>query len=171
MKNCTYFVEGECEKKLLNALKASPNLILPGKVRVFNVIQDVLTGSHLYSIKEGYVVFVFDSDVKTVEKLKQNIEKVRKYCPQKTVTLLFLVQLKKLEDELVRATDVNKIEELTGSRSEKDFKSDFLALKDLRLVLNKHGFKIEKLWTQPVPEPFNFVEQGTERIVLCNNRI
>ena len=169
MKSCTYFVEGECERKLLNALKASPNLILPGKVRVFNVIQDVLTGSHLYSIKEGYVVFVFDSDVKAVEKLKQNIEKVKKYCPQKSVTLLFLVQDKRLENELVRSTDVTKIEELTGSRSEKDFKSDFLALKDVRLVLKKHGFDIGKMWKQPVPEPFNFVEQGTNRIVLNNN--
>ena len=63
MKGCTYFVEGECEQKLLNAIKTAPSLVQPGKVRVFNVIQDVLSKSHLYPIKEGLVVFVFDSDV------------------------------------------------------------------------------------------------------------
>lgn len=63
MKGCTYFVEGECEQKLLNAIKTAPSLVQPGKVRVFNVIQDVLSKSHLHPIKEGLVVFVFDSDV------------------------------------------------------------------------------------------------------------
>lgn len=164
MKNCTYFVEGECERKLLNAIKAAPGLIMPGKVRVFNVIQDVLSQSHLYSIKEGFVVFVFDSDVQKTDCLKQNIEMVRKYCPAKNVRLLFLVQVRNFEDEIIRATVVRKISEITGSRSIKDFKTDFIALTDCRSVLEKKGFDIRKMWRQPVPDPFGFVEQGASFI-------
>lgn len=166
MKNCTYFVEGKCEQKLLNALKASPGLIRPGKVRVFNVIQDLLTKSHLIAIKEGYVVFVFDSDVPETGFLKKNIEMVKKICPEKSVRLLFLAQVMNLEDELVRATDVRKVVELTGSRSEKDYKTDFIALKDCKVVLNNHRFDIQKIWRQNPPEPFSFIKQGTEHIVL-----
>lgn len=40
MKTYTYFVEGECEQKLLNVIKANPSLIKPGKVHVLNVIQE-----------------------------------------------------------------------------------------------------------------------------------
>ena len=40
MKTYTSFVEGECEQKLLNVIKANPSLIKPGKVHVLNVIQE-----------------------------------------------------------------------------------------------------------------------------------
>ena len=32
-RKCIYFVEGECEEKLLNALKLIPSLIINGKVK------------------------------------------------------------------------------------------------------------------------------------------
>lgn len=166
MKGCTYFVEGECEQKLLNAIKTAPSLIQPGKVRVFNVIQDVLSKSHLYPIKEGLIVFVFDSDVPETSRLKQNIDMVRKLCPSKTVKLVFLVQVLNLEDELVRATNIKKISELTNSKSAKDFKSDFIALKDCRSVLVRHEFDIRKMWNQPIPTPFSFVEQGRADVII-----
>ena len=166
MKGCTYFVEGECEQKLLNAIKTAPSLIQPGKVRVFNVIQDVLSKSHLYSIKEGLVVFVFDSDVPKTNFLKQNIDMVKRICPAKSVKLVFLVQVMNLEDELVKATDIKKITELTNSKSEKDFKTDFIALKDCRGALVRHEFEIRKMWNQTIPEPFTFVKQGRADIIL-----
>ena len=167
MKSCTYFVEGECEQKLLNAIKTAPSLVQPGKVRVFNVIQDVLSKSHLYSIKDGLVVFVFDSDVPETNHLKQNIEMVRKYCPADKVKLVFLVQVMNLEDELVRSTDIKKISELTNSKSAKDFKADFITLKDCRSTLEKHEFDIRKMWAQVIPKPFCFVKQGREDIIIC----
>lgn len=166
MKGCTYFVEGECEQKLLNAIKTAPSLVQPGKVRVFNVIQDVLSKSHLYPIKEGLVVFVFDSDVPKTNSLKQNIDMVKRICPAKSVKLVFLVQVMNLEDELLRATNIKKITELTNSKSEKDFKSDFIALKDCRGALVRHGFDIGKMWDQTIPDPFCFVEQGRNDLIL-----
>ena len=39
-KRCVYFVEGSCEKQLIDAMKAEPCLLTPGKVNVHNVIQD-----------------------------------------------------------------------------------------------------------------------------------
>ena len=39
---CIYYVEGECEKQLINALKASPEMLIPGKVKVYNVKQDLI---------------------------------------------------------------------------------------------------------------------------------
>ena len=166
MKSCTYFVEGECERKLLDSLKSGRSLIHPGKVRVFNVIQNKLKPSHLISIKEGYVVFVFDSDTPSVTCLKENIALVKRICPIGSVKLLFLVQVENFEEEIVRATDVRRIVELIGSRSEKDFKPDFIALKDCRATLEKHGFDIRKMWNQAIPEPFNFVEQGLKLLVI-----
>lgn len=165
MKNCTYFVEGECEQKLLNAIKQSPSMIKPGKVRVFNVTQNKLKNSHLISISEGYVVFVFDTDRNDTNYLEANISKVRTTCPSK-VKLLFLVQVPNLEQELVLATDVKKISELTSSRSNKDFKTDFLALKDCRTTLEKHSFDITKMWKQRIPNEFQLVpEQGVEVLI------
>lgn len=38
-----YFVEGEDEEKLLKVLKTDLQLIAPGKVQRFNVIQEKLT--------------------------------------------------------------------------------------------------------------------------------
>lgn len=37
-KICIYLAEGECEEKLLKALKLKPELIVPGRVKKFNVM-------------------------------------------------------------------------------------------------------------------------------------
>lgn len=91
---------------------------------------------------------------------------VKRICPAKSVKLVFLVQVMNLEDELVRATDVKKITELTNSKSEKDFKTDFIALKDCRGTLIRHEFDIRKMWDQTVSEPFTFVRQGRTDVIL-----
>lgn len=41
MKKCFYLTEGECEEKLIKALKEKPSLVRPGKVKKFNVIQEL----------------------------------------------------------------------------------------------------------------------------------
>ena len=166
MINCTYFVEGCCEKKLLDALKSSPALIRPGKIKVFNVIQDELKTSHLLSIKDGYVVFVFDTDTYKTSCLLSNIEKVRDICPKK-VKLLFLAQVPNFEQELIRSTDIKTVSQLTRSKSNKDFKADFIDLKDCRVVLSKHNFDIKKIWSSKVPAIFaSMVTQGASKIII-----
>ena len=166
MINCIYFVEGACEEKLINSLKSTPGLIRPGKVKVFNVIQDELKTSHLLSIKDGYVVFVFDTDKPETIHLFANIKKVKDICPSK-VKLLFLVQVPNFEQEMIRATDIKEITQLTKSQSRKDFKADFIELKDCRSVLARHKFNIKKIWTGSVPAPFApTIMQGVKHIII-----
>lgn len=65
MKNRRYYylAEGECEKKILDALKQTPPLIHPGKTDTFNVIQDELKPRQLMNFAPGScVVLVFDTD-------------------------------------------------------------------------------------------------------------
>ena len=45
-RKCFYLVEGECEEKLLKALKGQPALINPGSVKKFNVIQNEIPASN-----------------------------------------------------------------------------------------------------------------------------
>ncbi len=154
--NCIYFVEGKCEAALLAALKEPPQKVVPGRVKVFNVVANLIPRSQLVTIQPGTtVVFVFDTDVPVTESLKRNIELIQTYCSK--VRIVFLPQVMNLEDELVRCTDINSITDLTRSRSTKDFKRDFCAMTNCRDVLNRHQLDVLRLWTQNPPEVFGFV--------------
>ena len=62
-KNYVYYVEGQCEEKLLKTLKTDMRLIQPGKVIKRNVIQDKLRQAQLNTLKKGTTaVLVFDTD-------------------------------------------------------------------------------------------------------------
>ena len=67
-----YFVEGECEKALINTLKAPPlSLIKPGRVEVFNVIKDKITIPRIAQLKkESHIIFVYDTDISKTDVLK-----------------------------------------------------------------------------------------------------
>ena len=161
--NCIYFVEGDCEAKLINALKQKPELLQPGKVVVLNLIQNYIPKSRLLSITpETKVVFVFDTDKKEVEHLRKNIEYIEKYC--KKSKLIFLPQVLNLEDELVRCTDVSEPKEITKSKSNSNFKSDFCKLTDARSTLTRHQLDVLALWSQNPPEPFTFVKNNSSQI-------
>lgn len=61
---CIYYVEGPCEQQLIVALKENPSRLLPGKVKVYNVIQNLIPKSQMLSIQSGTkIVLVFDTDV------------------------------------------------------------------------------------------------------------
>ena len=63
-KRCYYLAEGECEEKLINALKEKPSLIVSGKAKKYNVVQQELTTSQLMTFAPGsIVILVFDTDV------------------------------------------------------------------------------------------------------------
>lgn len=163
--NCIYFVEGQCEEVLLNALKERPAKIIPGRVKVFNVIKNELSRSQLLMIQPGTtVVLVFDTDVTITDKLQRNIRLIDQYCVR--TKLVFLPQVLNLEDELVRCTDVRSPAELTHSKSAKDFKRDFCALKNARDVLNRHQLDVLRLWATNPPEVFSFVEKNANAVKL-----
>ena len=164
-KNYVYFCEGPCEEELINALKKEPSLIDPGRARTFNVIKNQITNFILLSIKPGNViVFVFDTDKELNDKLKKNIAQIAKICPKSKI--VFLMQVKNLEDELVSCTDVKKVTDLTQSQSVSNFKTAFCKTKDLRGLLERHQIDVGKLWTTNPPEVFAFVPQNSELIKL-----
>lgn len=59
-----YFVEGESEQILINALKTDLGLIVPGKVDILNVIQKKINKNWLRTMKPNTtVILVYDTDV------------------------------------------------------------------------------------------------------------
>ena len=96
--NCIYFVEGQCERRLIEALKEEPQRLRPGKIKVWNLIKDEIPSSILLTIKEGsVVVLVFDTDVPQTDKLKKNVLNLRTRC--KRITIVYLAQVLNLEDD------------------------------------------------------------------------
>ena len=163
--SCIYFVEGKCEETLLAALEERPQKVVSGRIKVFNVITNLIPRSQLVTIQTGTtVVFVFDTDVSVTEFLKKNIELVQTYC--RKTKIVFLPRVMNLEDELVRCTDINSIAKLTHSRSIKDFKRDFCAMTNCRDMLNRHQLDVSRLWTQKPPEVFCFIPSNSSLIKI-----
>ena len=44
---CIYYVEGSCEQQLIAALKEAPERLIPGKIKVFNVVQNLIPKSQM----------------------------------------------------------------------------------------------------------------------------
>ena len=164
---CIYFVEGPCEQQLIAALKETPARLIPGKVKVFNVVQNLIPKSQLLSIQAGTtVVLAFDTDVPQTANLMKNLERLKRYCGR--LRIIYLPQVLTLEDELVRCTDVKAAVELTGSSGTRNFKSDFCRMhaKDCRSMLERHHLECGRLWMTEVPDIFSFIENNGEQIKI-----
>lgn len=160
-----YLAEGECEEKLLKALKEKPALIHPGKVERFNVIQRTLKPNKLMNFQPGSsVVLVFDTDKGETAILKKNIELLHSLSFH--VEVITIAQVLDFEDEIERCTDVGKAQELTKSENVSEFKSAVNRMKEVefRLALKRHKFDVSKLWTKRPPKAFSFVEQQGDRV-------
>ncbi len=170
-RKCVYLVEGECEEKLLKALKRQPALINPGTVKKFNVVQNEIPASRLMSFDPGSrVVLVFDTDTEVTEHLKKNIERLKKVCLK--VEVLTVAQVLNFEDEMVRSTDISKVEELTKSKSVSDMKRAMNRMKEteFRQTLKRHKFDIAKLWKKEPPETYMFIKQQAEKIKVTDGK-
>lgn len=140
-----YFVEGENEEKIIQVLKSDLRMIEPGKVQKFNVIEQKLTKLRLMSLKPGTtVILVFDTDTGNAETLQKNIEFLQDQSTIKDV--LCIMQVKNLEDELLRSCNIKQIKELTGSKSNSDYKRDMLKDNHFDKKLIKSKFDISKFW-------------------------
>ena len=159
---CIYYVEGFCEQQLIAALKEAPARIIPGKIRVFNVVQNLIPKSQIISIQPGTIIaLVFDTDVHQTANLKKNIELLNRYCGK--IRIIYLPQVMNLEDELRRCTDIKSVSELTQSNGIRNFKTDFcrLKVKDCRTMLDRHKLDYKRLWATKIPEEYNFVKSNS----------
>ena len=142
---CIYYVEGPCEQQLISALKETPSKLISGKIKVFNVVQNLIPKSQMLSIQSGTTIaLAFDTDVPVTANLQKNLELLHRYCGK--LQIVYLPQVLNLEDELVRCTNVKSVTELTRSNSIRNFKKDFckLKIKDCRAMLETAQFGCRK---------------------------
>ena len=101
---------------------------------------------------------------KKLNVVKKNIDNINKYCHG--VKIVYLLQVKNLEDELVRCTDVKSVMELTKSKSLSNFKADFRKINEeqCRHTLERHKIDVNRLWITDAPNAFDFAERNSELI-------
>lgn len=142
-----YYVEGQDEEKILSVLKTDLQLILSGRVSKFNVVQNRLTRARLMNLRPGtMVVLVFDTDTNNSKILKENIDILKKFST--VYCVVCITQVRNLEDELVRSCNIKTVRELTGSKTDSEYKSKLIAATNLAALLTKHRFDIKKFWSQ-----------------------
>lgn len=158
-----YYVEGDCEKKLVRTL-IDHQLIVPGKTEVLNPIQEVLKSTHLRTLApKTNVVLVFDTDVPKTEILKKNLDFLDS---QSSITRKIMIpQCSNLEDELLRCTDIKRIRDLLNCAHDSDFKSAFIEEKRLYEKLVLHHFNLELFWSSTPGKPFADFIQNNGRLI------
>ena len=160
-----YYVEGDCEKKLLSVLKEQKVFILPGKVEIFNVIQERFSNLQLRTLSDKtIVILVFDTDKEETDTLWENLRILKKDPRIKAVWCV--LQVDNLEDELVRSTDIKEIKELLPCPSNKEFKHYFLIEKRLFEKLRSHNFNFNRIWISHPKHGFREIENDGQKIKL-----
>ena len=162
-----YYVEGDCEKKLVRILMEH-QMIRLGKTDVLNPTQKSIRSAHLRSLApKTKVVLIFDTDVPKTEILKQNLDFLNSQSNISEV--ITIPQCRNLEDELIRCTDIRHIRELL--RYTHNFKSSFIGEKRLYEKLLLHRFDLEELWSSTPEKPFaDFIQNGSHLIKTLISR-
>ena len=157
-----YYVEGENERVLVEILSKCKdekfNVIRPGKIDVFNVVEREIKSTHMNTV----VVLVFDTDTKNRAILDKNTKFLEKHKKIKEVILI--PQVYNLEDELIRSCNIKNILQLLGSKSKKEFKSDFNNVNNLNEYLIKAEFAFDKLWRKNTDGIFAGITSGISKI-------
>lgn len=158
-----YYVEGDDDRKIVNTLKTDFQIIEPGKVDKFNVVQNLLNKNRIQVLKKDTtVVLVFDTDTNSAEILKKNIEFLEK---QKSIKAVICIpQVENLEEELVRSCSIRQIKELTGSKTDSEFKTDILKITNLKQKLEQKGFDFDRFWCS-LPKG-NFMQISNDSIEI-----
>lgn len=139
-----YYVEGPCEKKLIDELK-KVQAVISGQVNVFNATQEEFTAQRLRVLSTNTIaVIVLDTDVGNYEILSKNLRILKSNRNIKDVWLVF--QVENLEKELLRATDVKEIKDLIGAKTNSEFKTNFINEKNLLSKLIHHSFNYSLIW-------------------------
>lgn len=162
-----YYVEGSDEKKFIHTLKTDLNAIRPGKVDVLNVVTHKFTNDRLMTLSRGtMVVLIFDTDTGSADILNENLESLRS-CPAVS-EIVTIPQVHNLEDELVRSCDIKAAQDLLGSKSRSDFKTDLIRVTNLAQKLTAHKFDINLLWSQTPPSPYQAISNTSEKIKIAS---
>lgn len=153
-KSYQYFVEGECEEKIIKEGKKPPYFLFrPGKIDVLNVVTEKLTPARVLAIKRNTeIILVYDVDKGNCEILKENIKMLNKYG----FTKIYHIQsVSNFEDEIVRSTNINSIDDFFGTSGVDNFKKKFIAHKDIVSKLKMVDFDVNKIWATKCKNNFS----------------
>ena len=75
---------------------------------------------------------------------RKNIKKLSRCSSVEDIVLI--PQVKNLEDELVKSCNIRHVKELLGSRTNTEFKSDFIKVTNLANKLKDKSFDINLIW-------------------------
>lgn len=144
MARYMYIVEGEIEERFMDGLKSPKlNKIIPGRIAVFNLMQQkIKPSSGLMTFRYERVFCIIDTDVLTgceLDNLKSNLEMLSEISKKQ---IFLLVQNKNFEDELTFMASVNNLQTLLGLKhgSLKDIKNHLAQKVDYSKLRGKVDF-------------------------------
>lgn len=138
-----YIVEGQTEEKIIKELKNK--YIFSGKVKVKNLVNEKISDSFIRTLNAEILIIVFDTDVQEINILEENLKRLKKV---KTISkIIFVPQIKNLEDEIVFSTEIKRIEELY-QKNKIDIKKHIIQDNSFCDKLEKNNFSIAKFWSR-----------------------
>lgn len=148
-----YFVEGECEEKLINTFKMPPyQYFQSGKVDVFNFINNRISNQRLTALnKRTIIILVYDIDVEKIDILDENTKKIK----DAGFRVYHIQSIKCFEDEMVFSTNLKDINDMFDTENMEEFKHRFINQKNIDKKLERISFNINKIWSRlNTREPF-----------------
>lgn len=147
-----YYVEGECERKLVKTL-IGQKLILPGQTDVLNPVQEHIRITHLRKLPaRTTIVLIFDTDTDNTEIIKGNLQFLSIHSNGGKI--ITVPQVPNLEKELIHCTDIRRIRDLLNCGHDSDFKTAFIEEKRLMEKLQAHHFEFSSLWSSTPGQAF-----------------
>lgn len=159
-----YYVEGECERKLVKTL-IGQDLVIPGQTDVLNPVQEHIKMTHLRKLPpKATIVLIFDTDTGNVDILKDNLLFLSSHFHSRNIVTI--PQVHNLEEELIQCTNIRRIRELINCQHDSDFKTAFIEEKRLFDKLQDHSFRFDVLWSsQPDPIFRNIGIQNQSKLI------
>lgn len=162
-----YFVEGECEKKLLHDFMYLDDHkgFIEGKIEVLNFINQRISKSFARTIKRNTtVVIVIDTDVRNISNLEYNIQLLKDVALLDDDHILIVLSVSTFEDEIVYSTNISNIHQLLSTKGKDEFKKKFISHKDLLSKLTSVNFSIDKIWSRHANDPFDKYPNDGNRV-------
>ena len=154
-----YYVEGECEEKIINAFQHEEVGFLAGKIDVINPAKQSISKLRISQLKKDtIVVLVYDTDAANEKILNDNVRLLKQ---SKNVKAIYHVQsVNNFEDEIVYATNISNINDVFKTKGVNEFKKQFIAHKDIVKKLNNISFDIKLIWSRDANNLKSFINQG-----------
>ena len=159
VKSTLYFVEGRCEEVLVRALIKDFHLLPSGRIKILNITQNRFPRSLLFSLKPNTsITFIFDTDAGKPQLVKETIATIE--SSTYGVEIITVPQCRNLEEELLYTCDIREIKQITKSKSNSDFKPDFIHASNIKQLLESCHFDFERLWSREATKEWEMIRKG-----------